>query len=65
MSAKLKALFKKIDLLYNQVESKALTGQAAMIKIKELRAECLSAFEQGSDEFTQCIESLSDIQNLT
>ena len=60
----MKTLLNKIDKLTDQIEMGFFTKSVAMFKLRELRSEVAEKFEEGSDEFMQCIYPLIDANDI-
>ena len=60
----MKTLIKKIDNLTEKIEMGLFTKSEAIFKLRELRSEVAEKFEEGSDEFMQCIECLIDANSI-
>ena len=60
----MKTLLKKIDQLAEKIEMGFYTKSEAMCKLKELRGEVVEKFEEGGDEFMQCINPLIDAYEI-
>ena len=60
----MKALLIKIDTLIEQIEAGLLTRGEAFVQLRKLRKEIADKFEEGSDEFIQCISPLIDAHEL-
>jgi hypothetical protein len=54
----MKKLLEKADRLLEIIEMGLLTKQAAMFRLKELRAEIAEEFGEGSDNFMACMYPL-------
>jgi hypothetical protein len=57
-------LLDKADRLCNFIELGLLCKGEAFFKLRELRAEITEQFEEGSDEFMECIYPLIDANEL-
>jgi len=57
-------LVKKIDKLTDEIEMGFFTKEEAMIKLRGLRSEVDEKFEEGSDNFIQCIYLLIDANEI-
>jgi hypothetical protein len=57
-------LINKIDKLTDEIEMGFYTKSEAMFKLKQLRGEVAEKFEEGSDEFMQCIYPLIDANEI-
>ena len=57
-------LLKKIDKLTEQIEFGFFTKTEAMFKLRELRSEVSERFEEGSDNFMNCIYFLIDANEI-
>ena len=60
----MKTLLRKIDELAANIEMGIYAKSEAMLKIRELRTEVSSKFQEGSDNFMMCIHSLIDAHDL-
>jgi len=60
----MKKLIKEIDSFYEFIEMGLLTKKETMSKLRELRFRVSDKFDEGSDEFQICINSLIDCSNL-
>jgi hypothetical protein len=61
---KMKNLLKKIDTLTEQIEMGFYTRSEAMFKLREMRSIISGKFEEGSDNFIQCIDALIDANEI-
>ena len=57
-------LLKEIDALYEQIEMGLMTSKQVTFKLREMRFKCLEKFDESSDEFQICVDSLIDCSNL-
>lgn len=60
----MKTILNNIDKLYEAISNGLLTRSEANLKIRELRSSIADKYEEGSDNFTTCINSLVDCHLL-
>jgi len=60
----MKNLLNKIDQLTERIEMGFLTRSESLSQLRGLRAEIADKFEEGSDEFMQCIGPLIDANEV-
>ena len=60
----MKSLLNKIDRLTETIEMGLLTKEEAMFEIRKMRSNILDKYEEGSDEFMQCIYPLIDANEI-
>lgn len=60
----MKTLLKKIDKLTEEIEMGFYTRKECFAKLRALRNEVADKFEEGSDEFMQCVYHLIDANEI-
>ena len=60
----MKTLLKKIDQLTEKIEMGFYTKSEALFQLRQLRSEVAEKFEEGGDEFIQCINLLIDANEI-
>jgi len=60
----MKQFFNKADQLTENIEMGFYTKNQALSMLRSLRNEILDKFEEGSDEFMQCIQPLIDAHEI-
>jgi len=60
----MKNLLKKADQLSENIEMGFYTKSQALSMLRGLRNEIAEKFDEGSDEFIQCIQSLIDAHEI-
>ena len=60
----MKALLNRIDDLMEQIEMGLLTRADAMREVRNIRQSICSMYDEGSDKFMMCIDSLIDAHSM-
>ena len=60
----MKTLLNKIDKLTEKIEMGFYTKSEALFQLRQLRSEVSEKFEEGSDNFMQCINPLIDANEI-
>lgn len=60
----MKNLIKKANKLIDSIEMGLLTKKEAMSQIRGLRTEIVDKYQEGTDEFIQCISPLIDAHSV-